>query len=185
MMEILKNWSKIWFLFKFVIKKKLPVKWEKIIWVFEKLDQIKENSDPEEIPKLKAILTRFSECCDILSIVSFNGQRYDLPWIRDYLPLGLQKHDGLTKFVMKIENTHMALGTNRFRYCDLTNLAAGASLQKFYTAFQFYTFIYSFLSKGLISIWVSRQLRKIKSYFTSKKKPGISRSFRWKRSRYS
>ena len=44
---------------------------EKFSWVFEEIEELEEHR----------ILAQFSEYCDILPIVSFNGQRYDIPLI--------------------------------------------------------------------------------------------------------
>ena len=110
---------------------------KKFYWVFEKLNEKIEISDVEMTPKLRTIQKKFEEYCDILPILSFNGQRYDLPLIRNYLPLALKKLDSLPQFVVKRDNSYMAISTNRLRFLDLTNyLAAGTSLDKFYTAFK-------------------------------------------------
>ena len=104
----------------------------KFAWVIQKLEAMEkcESVAPH-------IRKRFLQFCDVLPIVTFNGQKYDIPLIRKYLPLSLKKLDDLPKFVIKKTRSYMAIGTERLKYLDLVNyLAAGTSLAKFYKAFK-------------------------------------------------
>ena len=107
-------------------------------WVLKKIgEKIEFEIDEKEKSKLKYISNKFYKYCDTLPVISFNGQRYDIPLIRRYLPLALKKQDSLPKFVIRKDRSYMALGTDRLKYLDLTNyLAAGTSLAKFYTAYK-------------------------------------------------
>ena len=100
---------------------------EKFDWIFERLDQ-------EEFKFLKTMFQRY---CDQLPIISFNGSSYDLPLIRQYLLLALEKYDELPTRPIKRNRAYMLLATERLKYLDLTSyLAAGTSLSKFYTAYK-------------------------------------------------
>ena len=102
--------------------------------IFTKLE--KEIDDVKK-SKLKYILGKLIEYCNVLPVISFNGQKYDIPLIRRYLPLALKEKDSLPHFVIKKNRSYMALCTERLRYCDLINyLAAGTSLSKFYAAYK-------------------------------------------------
>ena len=87
-------------------------------WLYTKID---DEEDEIKKSKLKNILGRLLKYCDILPIVSFNGQNYDIPLIRRYLPAALRKQDSLPNFVIKKGRSYMALGTDRLKYCDLVN----------------------------------------------------------------
>ena len=103
---------------------------EKFEWVFTRMAQ-------EDDETLKFIKNRFIRYCDVLPIISFNGQRYDIPLIRRYLPLALKRNDSLPNLIIKKNRSYMTIGTDRLQYLDLTNyLAAGTSLSKFYHAYK-------------------------------------------------
>ena len=104
----------------------------KFAWIIKKLEamEIYEKLAPY-------VRKRFLQFCDILPIVTFNGQKYDVPLVRRFLPLSLKKFDDLPTFVIKKTRAYMAIGTERLQYLDLVNyLAAGTSLVKFYKAFK-------------------------------------------------
>ena len=65
--------------------------------IFTKLE--KEIDDVKK-SKLKYILGKLTEYCDVLPVISFNGQKYDIPLIRHYLPLALEEKDSLPHFVI-------------------------------------------------------------------------------------
>ena len=111
---------------------------EKFNWVLREIyEKMEIEIDEKMKQKLKYFYRRFCKYCDTLPVISFNGQRYDIPLIRQYLPLALQKLDSLPNFVIKKTRSYTAIGTERLKYLDLTNyLAAGTSLAKFYAAYK-------------------------------------------------
>ena len=54
-------------------------------------EKLETENDEIRKMKLKSIFYQFSKYCDILPVISFNGQKYDIPLIRYYLPTALKK----------------------------------------------------------------------------------------------
>ena len=118
---------------------------EKFQWVFDILEEKLQSFEEEEtqsdeekakIKELNTLQCDFMNYCDKLPVVGFNSQRYDLPLIKRYLPLSLERLDSLPDFVIRKNNSYMTLRSKSLQYLDLTNyLAAGTSLSAFYKAY--------------------------------------------------
>ena len=59
--------------------------------------------------KIKSLLSSLYIYCDQLITISFNGQKYDLPLIKRYLPSSLQKFDSLPNKVIKKGNSYTVI----------------------------------------------------------------------------
>ena len=119
---------------------------QKLNWVFQDIEQKLLDLEPyinlgdedmnKRYKKIQRIYHRLTKYCNVLPIIGFNSQRYDLPLIKQYLPAALHKLDSLPQFVIHKDTSYMVIGTERLKYLDLTNyLAAGTSLSKFYDAY--------------------------------------------------
>ena len=92
--------------------------------------------EEKRLKRLKSALSSLAKYCDALIVLGFNGQKYDIPLIKKYLPISLDKLDALPKFVVKKNGGYMALGTPSLKFLDMCNfLAAGTSLDQFYKSY--------------------------------------------------
>ena len=74
--------------------------------------------------------------CNQLIVLSFNGQKYDVPLIKRYLLSSLSRLDSIPDRAIKKERAYMALSTPKLKFLDVINyLGAGTSLDAFYRAY--------------------------------------------------
>ena len=96
-----------------------------------------EEEEGEMFSHLKWLYGSFAKYIDTLPVVGYNSGRYDIPLVRRFLPLALEKFDSLPTFVIKKGRSYMSLCTKRLHFLDLTNfLGAGTSLKDFYKAYK-------------------------------------------------
>ena len=106
--------------------------------VFTELYTRMEREDDPEIKKdLKWLYSSLAKYTDTLPVLGYNSARYDIPLVRRFLPLALERFDSLPTFVIKKGRSYMSLCTKRLHFLDLTNfLGAGTSLKDFYKAYK-------------------------------------------------
>ena len=96
--------------------------------------EIYEEFEVDEIDN-ETIQRKWDEHISQLPVLSFNGGRYDVNVLREYL-FPLLAKEGAVKYVIKKGNSYMCLSTEQLRFLDLVYyIAPGNSLDKFSRAY--------------------------------------------------
>ena len=86
--------------------------------------------------RLRRALERFYRWLDVVPILGFNSQRYDINVIKPYLMRSLIARDNETSFVVKRQNQMTCIETANIRFLDVCNfIAPGFSYDKYLKAF--------------------------------------------------
>jgi hypothetical protein len=86
---------------------------------------------------LSRLRERFKGYCKQLPIIGFNSSRYDLNLIKGHLAKALNLFEGKDNFIVKKNNSYMCIGTDTFKFLDITQyLAPGSSYTKFLKAYE-------------------------------------------------
>ena len=86
---------------------------------------------------LTRIHKRFESYCKELPVIGFNSSNYDLNLVKTRLAKALNLFEGKDNFIVKKNNSYMCIGTDTFKFLDITQyLAPGSSYSKFLKAYE-------------------------------------------------
>ena len=67
---------------------------------------------------------RFENWCSVIPVVSFNGSKYDINLMKQYLHQSLNNYSQKVDFAIKGTNTYMSLKTENLQFLDIRSYSA-------------------------------------------------------------